>query len=354
MKKTLYLSGVNVFLGHFLVKMLLAFVSSLTLISTANAACTPLGAGSKNEPCECALPVFENGRIKCGPSYCGEKRCMPNGSCCEVERYCESTEKGKQCCSENQECYAVEGCLVCIENTIKGTCGVCQNEKWVDDSDLCSACKTCSDGECVADNTQNGQGCTTTDKKQGTCNSGSCCAKIDGCKTYNANCECTACDVDNNYTLVKGNCCAEIDGCKKYDENCECSGCPEGYFAQTVNGKVQCTQCTQSNVAKSKEICETCGYAWTTVRSSGDPDDRYDDRPDEMSYFKGCGGDEWCRDFEVGSWMLLTCEYGSCSYGCGGQEVCDRDYPGEGYEWHDQNTPGTTYDPPYEYWPGCY
>ena len=40
---------------------------------------------------------------------------MPDGSCCPEGNYCESTEQGKQCCSDGQSCNAITGCVEIVD-----------------------------------------------------------------------------------------------------------------------------------------------------------------------------------------------------------------------------------------------
>ena len=107
---------------------------TLSFAPLAKGACTP-PIGTSDNPCQCQHPVIENGILKCGPSYCGDKKCMPNGSCCETEKYCSSSENGIQCCSETQTCDTTKGCVegCSIENCIE-----CDETK--------TSCKICADG----------------------------------------------------------------------------------------------------------------------------------------------------------------------------------------------------------------
>ena len=88
-------------------KLLLATVL-VSSIHIANATCTP----PTTLKCNCAHPIINSeGKLACGASYCGDKKCMPNGSCCETEKYCESSELGKQCCADGQTCDTTKGCV---------------------------------------------------------------------------------------------------------------------------------------------------------------------------------------------------------------------------------------------------
>jgi len=88
-------------------KLLLTGLISLCSISVANAVCTP----PTTLKCNCAHPIIDaEGKLACGTSYCGDKKCMPDGSCCPEGNYCESTEEGKQCCSDGQSCNTITGC----------------------------------------------------------------------------------------------------------------------------------------------------------------------------------------------------------------------------------------------------
>ena len=88
-------------------KLLLATVL-VSSIHIANATCTP----PTTLKCNCAHPIINSeGKLACGASYCGDKKCMPDGSCCETEKYCESSELGKQCCADGQTCDTKSGCV---------------------------------------------------------------------------------------------------------------------------------------------------------------------------------------------------------------------------------------------------
>ena len=88
-------------------KLLLTSFAVLSSIGLANAVCTP----PTTLKCACQHPTIENGLLVCGESYCGDKKCMPDGSCCESDKYCESSEQGKQCCSDGQTCDTTTGCV---------------------------------------------------------------------------------------------------------------------------------------------------------------------------------------------------------------------------------------------------
>ena len=96
-------------------KLLLTSFAVLSSIGLANAVCTP----PTTLKCACQHPIIENGVLVCGPSYCGDKKCMPDGSCCETEKYCESSV-GTQCCAEGQTCDATTGCVE--EKDIEALC----------------------------------------------------------------------------------------------------------------------------------------------------------------------------------------------------------------------------------------
>ena len=88
-------------------KLLLTGLISLCSISVANAVCTP----PTTLKCNCAHPIIDaEGKLACGTSYCGDKKCMPNGSCCETEKYCQ-VGNDKYCCSEGQTCDTTSGCV---------------------------------------------------------------------------------------------------------------------------------------------------------------------------------------------------------------------------------------------------
>jgi len=88
-------------------KILLTGLISLCSISVANAACIP----PTTLKCNCAHPIIDSeGKLACGASYCGDKKCMPDGSCCETKKYCEVGDK-KYCCVDNQTCDTATGCV---------------------------------------------------------------------------------------------------------------------------------------------------------------------------------------------------------------------------------------------------
>ena len=88
-------------------KILLLTTTVLLFAVNANAACNP------NLPaCQCSYPKMVNGIIGCSETYCETgTKCMPDGSCCSSDNYCESTEKEKQCCSAEQSCDTTKGCI---------------------------------------------------------------------------------------------------------------------------------------------------------------------------------------------------------------------------------------------------
>ena len=90
-------------------KLLLASLISLSCINMANATCTP----PTTLKCQCQHPIIDsNGKLACGEDYCAKngKKCMPNGSCCETEKYCE-VGNTKYCCAEGQTCDTTSGCV---------------------------------------------------------------------------------------------------------------------------------------------------------------------------------------------------------------------------------------------------
>ena len=90
-------------------KIILLTTTLLSSIS-AYAACTP----PTTLKCNCAHPIIENGVLACGASYCGDKKCMPNGSCCESEKYCEVGDN-KYCCADGQTCDTTKGCVETVD-----------------------------------------------------------------------------------------------------------------------------------------------------------------------------------------------------------------------------------------------
>ena len=86
-------------------KFILLTTALLSSIS-AYAVCTP----PTTLKCNCAHPIIENGVLACGASYCGDKKCMPDGSCCESEKYCEVGDN-KYCCADGQTCDSTKGCI---------------------------------------------------------------------------------------------------------------------------------------------------------------------------------------------------------------------------------------------------
>ena len=87
-------------------KILLTSLIGLCSISMANAVCTP----PTTLKCDCQHPIIENGVLVCGPSYCGDKKCMPDGSCCPEANFCQ-VGNSKYCCAENQTCDTSIGCI---------------------------------------------------------------------------------------------------------------------------------------------------------------------------------------------------------------------------------------------------
>ena len=88
-------------------KILLTGLISLCSISVANAICI----APTTLKCNCAHPIINlEGKLACGTSYCGDKKCMPDGSCCSVANFCQ-VGNDKYCCSENQTCDTVSGCI---------------------------------------------------------------------------------------------------------------------------------------------------------------------------------------------------------------------------------------------------
>ena len=104
-------------------KILLLTVAMLSA-TTAYSACTPpIGK------CDCAFPKFENGALTCGESYCKEKTCMPNGSCCTTPNNTKT-----ECCDNYNNGVAKDGtCCPALE-----TAG-CETE--VDTETGCYVCK---------------------------------------------------------------------------------------------------------------------------------------------------------------------------------------------------------------------
>ena len=130
-------------------KLLLLTLISLSAINYGNATCTPPTVLK----CQCQHPIINSdGKLACGEDYCAKnnKKCMPNGSCCETEKYCESSI-GKQCCSDEEHCDTIQGCIVACKNdcttendgteccTSLGIAGLCLNGS-------CKT-KTCNEGE---------------------------------------------------------------------------------------------------------------------------------------------------------------------------------------------------------------
>ena len=66
-------------------KILLTSLIGLCSVSMANAICSP----PTTLKCDCQHPIIENGVLVCGPSYCGDKKCMPDGSCCPEANFCQ-------------------------------------------------------------------------------------------------------------------------------------------------------------------------------------------------------------------------------------------------------------------------
>ena len=102
-------------------KIILLTTALLSSIS-AYAVCTP----PTTLKCNCAHPIIENGVLACGASYCGDKKCMPDGSCCESEKYCEVGDN-KYCCADGQTCDTTKGCVETVNECLDGETP-CSNE----------------------------------------------------------------------------------------------------------------------------------------------------------------------------------------------------------------------------------
>lgn len=149
MKKSLYFNDLAGGGGHFLGKILLAFVSTFSLISTANATCNPpIGK------CECAYPIIENGSLKCNPqSYCpSDTECMPDGSCCPEANFCQ-VGNSKYCCAENETCDTNNGCLSNSCSGVTACSGVADGTACCTESGESSVCYqgNCSLLQCTSD-----------------------------------------------------------------------------------------------------------------------------------------------------------------------------------------------------------
>ena len=152
-------------------KKLLLTTILLSSIHIANATCTP----PTTLKCNCAHPIIDSeGKLACGTSYCGDKKCMPDGSCCEPEKYCEVGDK-KYCCADNQTCDTTSGCV----------------EKVVE--------------ECFGK--ENGIYCSAAEGKDGACYDGFCitsCLEYANIKSAYADClnsapnRCSPCGVESN------------------------------------------------------------------------------------------------------------------------------------------------------------
>ena len=131
MKKTLFFNDLAGGGVHFLGKILLVFVSGLSLVSTANATCNPpIGK------CDCSYPIMENGSLKCGPTYCpSDTKCMPNGSCCPSDNSC-GTGDNRDCCDASETCVADTICCPLDKPHLIGT--ICVG---------CTSDTDCSDGK---------------------------------------------------------------------------------------------------------------------------------------------------------------------------------------------------------------
>ena len=133
-------------------KILLLTVAMLSA-TTAYSACTPpIGK------CDCAFPKFENGALTCGESYCKEKTCMPNGSCCTTPNNTKT-----ECCDNYNNGVAKDGS--CCPSLLPSDC-----ETEVDETTGCNVCKssnTCEGKTAFAD-----------------CGSGKYCAKLNDQKLY--------------------------------------------------------------------------------------------------------------------------------------------------------------------------
>ena len=119
-------------------KNLILLTAMLLSSVSVYATCVP-PVGGKDNPCECAYPVFENGSLKCGPTYCPSgTTCMSNGACCSEPNNARTQccdEKGNGVANDDTCCPALEtaGCETEVDTTTG--CSVCK----MDFTEICEA-----------------------------------------------------------------------------------------------------------------------------------------------------------------------------------------------------------------------
>ena len=192
-------------------KLLLACIIGFMSITSVYAACYPTW-GTKDKPCECAYPILDsNGSISCGTSYCGIKKCMKDGSCCETPNNART-----ECCDKKGNGVANDDtCCPALESPD------CETE--TDNATGCLQCK--DDGTCA-----NGEGI-----KIQTVGSGTFCVTLDSMTWYDAKSWCEKHDM----TMP-----TIYDMCPNFDGNIGGGKCPEmnltdgsggDYWSATLN-----------------------------------------------------------------------------------------------------------------------
>ena len=202
-------------------KILLLTVAMLSA-TTAYSACTPpIGK------CDCAFPKFENGALTCGESYCKEKTCMPNGSCCTTPNKTKT-----ECCDNYNNGVAKDGS--CCPSLLPSDC-----ETEVDETTGCNVCKSACPEE--------------TPVPCGSGDNSWCCAEGNSCGESKGEC------------CIGSKCCS--DGLKPYrygnTVGC-CSQEPVSYYYEAMD-ETYWVCCD-----KNEEI-----YSYSSIWMSGLPEDGY-------------------------------------------------------------------------------
>ena len=130
-------------------KILLISVSVLGLFLSSEAYCTckPLSVPT----CKCQFPVYDGKNLTCGDDYCAKngKTCMPDGSCCKVDKVCGS-ELSPYCCSDTQTCVNETTCCS-TETPYLNENGLCV--QCTEDAHCTNEGETCDEtNECVEKN----------------------------------------------------------------------------------------------------------------------------------------------------------------------------------------------------------
>ena len=219
-----------------------------------------------------------------------------SGKCCKKIEYCNSytddckctscestytqqqrisrypSESKNRCCDDISNCLSYDdsscACTVCKAGYKPGSSG-CEPCAEDDDNEITGSCTElgyvgyssedvsyvaankckCTNGACETGYDFNPAGWSLNNWNY------QCCLHIDGCNTYDANCNCTACSNNNsgreqmvsNYTgdpLYQRRCCTKYDGCDV-----------EGYDSSSGRTGCVCKQCSQGYTQAEWELC---------------------------------------------------------------------------------------------------